>query len=147
MATVSPMILSMMIGIAFHNIVGTAARAEQGVTFNLRRLLRVAIFLLGLRLTSNQVIEFGGGGEEDVASAIAAVTVFGSAAMVAYPIPADGKAWIAAVTTFLPSIALAEMGLETNIGKPAAKSFRPAPPGAFAFFIAGFSLTLIKWMG
>ena len=39
MTTFSPMILSMAIGIAFQNIVGTAAWAKQGVTFSLRRLL------------------------------------------------------------------------------------------------------------
>jgi uncharacterized membrane protein YadS len=63
-------------------------------------------------------------------------------------IPADAKAWIVAATTFLLSIALAAMGLETGIGKLAAKGFRPALLGAFAFlFIAGFSLTLIKLKG
>jgi len=39
--------------------------------------------------------------DEDVAYAIACVTVFGSVAMFAHPIPADAKAWIVAVTTFL----------------------------------------------
>src|SRR6266403_3930215 len=43
MALFSPMILSIMIGIAYHNIVGKAAWAKQGVTFSLRRLLRIAI--------------------------------------------------------------------------------------------------------
>ena len=63
-------------------------------------------------------------------------------------IPADAKAWIAAGTTFLLSIALAAMGLETNFAKLMAKGFRPALLGALAFlFIATFSLTLIKWMG
>src|SRR5713226_3342986 len=45
MATFSPMILSIMIAIAFHNIVGTADWAKAGVTFCLRRLLRLAIVL------------------------------------------------------------------------------------------------------
>src|ERR1700694_3164573 len=300
MATFSPMILSIVIGIAFHNIVGTAAWAKQGVTFSLRWLLRVAIILLGLQLPSSQVSEIGGRGlgiiaatllatfaftvwmgkllgveprlaqliaggtsicgasdiiatntvtnadDEDVAYAVACVTVFGSVAMFSYPLlpgllhldphafglwtgasiheiaqvvavafqdgqkagefgtiaklsrvmllapmviaigwgargsksrksdldtssdrppipwfvigfvalvavnslittPADAKACIVAGTTFLLSIALAAMGLETNIGKLAAKRFRPALLGGLAFlFIAGFSLTLIK---
>jgi uncharacterized integral membrane protein (TIGR00698 family) len=303
MATFSPMILSMIIGIAFHNIVGTAAWAKAGVTFSLRRLLRGAIILLGLQLTASQVIEIGGRGlgiiaatllatfvftvwmgkllgvepklaqliaagtsicgasaviatntvtdahDEEVAYAVACVTVFGSVAMFTYPllpdllhldphafglwagasiheiaqvvavafqdgqkagdfgtiaklsrvmllapmviaiglmsarqkhrksdagtssarpplpwfvlgfvalmgvnslvtIPADTKAFIVAATTFLLSVALAAMGLETDIGKLAAKGLRPALLGAFAFlFIAGFSLTLIKLMG
>jgi uncharacterized integral membrane protein (TIGR00698 family) len=303
MATFSPMILSIMIGIVFHNTVGTAAWAKAGVTFSLRRLLRLAIILLGLQLTSSQVIEIGGRGlgiiaatvlatfvftvwigkllgveaklaqliaagtsicgasaviatntvtnaeDEDVAYAVACVTVFGSVAMFSYPllpgllhldphafglwsgasiheiaqvvavafqdgqkagefgtiaklsrvmllapmviaigllaargakggksagassarppvpwfvlgfvalvgvnsfvtIPAGTRAWISAATTFLLSVALAAMGLETSIGKLAAKGFRPALLGAFAFlFIATFSLTLIKWTG
>ena len=200
MATFSPMILSLIIGIVFHNIVGTAAWAKQGVTFSLRWLLRGAICLLGRQLTSSQVIAIGGRGlgtiaatllvtfaftvwigellgvepklaqliaagtsicgasaviatntvttahDEDVGYAIACVTVFGSVAMFAHPIPADAKAWIVAATTFL-SIALAAMGLETNIGKLTAKGFRPALLGTLAFlFLAGFSLTLIKLM-
>jgi uncharacterized membrane protein YadS len=63
-------------------------------------------------------------------------------------IPAEAKAWIIAATTFLLSIALAAMGLETSIGKLTARRFRPALLGAFSFlFIATFSLTLIKLAG
>jgi hypothetical protein len=62
MAVFSPMILAILIGIAFHNIVGTPAWAKPGVTFSLRRLLRIAIILLGLQLTATQVIEVGGRG-------------------------------------------------------------------------------------
>src|ERR1700721_1736624 len=140
MATFSPMILAIMIGIAFHNLVGTPAIARPGITFSLRRLLRIAIILLGLQLTITQVIEVGGRGigiiattllatfaftvwmgqllgvdrklaqliaagtsicgasaviatntvtnahDEDVAYAVACVTVFGSVAMFAYPL-------------------------------------------------------------
>jgi uncharacterized integral membrane protein (TIGR00698 family) len=200
MAMLSPMILSMVVEIVFHKIVGTTAWAKQGVTFSLRWLLRIAIFPLGLQLTSSQLVEIGGGGlgiiaatvracfaltvwigqllgvepklaqliaagtsicgasaviasntvtntrDEDVAYAIACVTVFGSVAMFAHPIPADANAWIVAATTFL-SIAMAAMGLETDTGKLTAKGLRPILLGALAFlFIAGFSLTLIKLM-
>jgi uncharacterized membrane protein YadS len=63
-------------------------------------------------------------------------------------LPAEARVWIVAVTTFLLSVALAAMGLETDIGKLTAKGLRPALLGAFAFlFIAGFSLTLIKLIG
>src|ERR1700690_1866750 len=138
--TLSPMILAILLGIGFHNIVGTPSWAKAGVTFSLRRLLRPAIILLGLQLTITQVIEVGGRGlliiaatlvatfaftvwmgkllgverklaqliaagtsicgasaviaantvtnahDEDVAYAVACVTVFGSAAMFAYPL-------------------------------------------------------------
>ena len=140
MATFSPMILAILIGIAVHNLVGTPAIARPGITFSLRRLLRIAIILLGLQLTITQVIEVGGRGigiiaatllatfaftvwmgkllgvdrklaqliaagtsicgasaviatntvtnapDEDVAYAVACVTVFGSVAMFAYPL-------------------------------------------------------------
>jgi uncharacterized integral membrane protein (TIGR00698 family) len=63
-------------------------------------------------------------------------------------IPADIKAWIVVLTTFMLSMALAAMGLETDIRKLAAKGFRPALVAAFAFlFISCFSLTLIKLIG
>ena len=140
MTTFSPMILAIVIGIAFHNIVGTPVWAKQGVAFSMRRLLRAAIILLGLQLTITQVTEVGGRGigiialtlvstfaftvwmgrllgvdrklaqliaagtsicgasaviatntvtnaqDEDVAYAVACVTVFGSVAMFAYPL-------------------------------------------------------------
>jgi uncharacterized integral membrane protein (TIGR00698 family) len=140
MAGFSPMILAILIGMLFHNAVGTPAWAKPGVTFSLRRLLRLAIILLGLQLTATQVVEVGGRGlgiiaatllttfaftvwmgrvlgverklaqliaagtsicgasaviatntvtnahDEDVAYAVACVTVFGSIAMFAYPL-------------------------------------------------------------
>ena len=136
----SPMILAIVAGMAFHNIVGTPARAKPGVTFSMRRLLRLAIILLGLQLTAAQIAEVGARGlavialsltgtflftvwmgrllgvdsklaeliaagtsicgasaviatntvtrahDEDVAYAVACVTVFGSIAMVVYPL-------------------------------------------------------------
>lgn len=303
MATFSPLILAIMLGIAFHNLVGTPSAAKPGVAFSLRQLLRIAIVLLGLQLTVTQVIDVGGRGigiiaatlvatfaftvwmgkllgvdrklaqliaagtsicgasaviatntvtdahDEDVAYAVACVTVFGSVAMFTYPllpgllhldshafglwsgasiheiaqvvavafqdgqkagqfatiaklsrvmllapvvialglmarsdskndrtasvssarpplpwfvlgfvalvgvnsliaIPAETKIWIAAATTFLLSVALAAMGLETDIRKLMAKGIRPALLGALAFlFIASFSLVLIKLIG
>jgi uncharacterized integral membrane protein (TIGR00698 family) len=298
--TLSPMILAILLGIAFHNIVGTPTWAKAGVTFGLRRVLRAAIILLGLQLTIAQVIEVGGRGlliialtlvatfaftvwtgrllgverklaqliaagtsicgasaviatntvteahDEDVAYAVACVTIFGSIAMFTYPLlpgllhldphafglwsgasiheiaqvvaaafqdgqkagefgtiaklsrvmllapmvialsllarrssttPSANTArapmpWfvlgfialvgvnslvpiseemrtiIVAVTTFMLSVALAAMGLETDISKLQAKGIRPALLGALAFlFIAGFSLLLIKIIG
>lgn len=293
----SPMILAIVIGIAFHNLIGTPARAKAGVSFSLRRILRLAIVLLGLQLTVTQVVEVGAIGigvigltlvatfifttwlgsllrvdrklaqliaagtsicgasaviatntvtqahDEDVAYAVACVTVFGSVAMFAYPalqgvldlaphafglwagasiheiaqvvaaafqagqsagefgtlaklsrvmmlapvvvmlgllarraphhggghkakvpmpwfvlgfvalvlvnsvvtIPASAKPAIVATTSFGLSMALAAMGLETDIRKLRAKGLRPLLLGLAAFlFIGGFSLMLIK---
>jgi uncharacterized integral membrane protein (TIGR00698 family) len=136
----SPMILSIVIGIGVQNIIGTPRRAAPGVAFSLRRVLRIAIVLLGLQLTVAQLIEVGapglalivvciaatlvftvwlggllgvdrrlatligtgtaicgasavvaanavvGGSDEDTAYAIASVTLFGTLAMVLYPL-------------------------------------------------------------
>ena len=56
MAMFNPMMLSMAIGIAFHNIVGTATSAKQGVTFSLRRLLGIVILPFGSQLTSSRLV-------------------------------------------------------------------------------------------
>lgn len=298
-ATFSPMILAIVIGMVFHNVIGLPARAKVGVVFSMRRILRFAIILLGLQLTVEQVIQVGATGigvialtlagtflfttwlgrrlgverklsqliaagtsicgasaviatntvtrahDEDVAYAVACVTVFGSIAMFVYPllpglfdldphayglwagasihevaqvvaaafqdgeqagefgtiaklsrvmllapvvvalglmaarrarrgghahaqaqapmpwfvlgfvallgvnsvftIPAEAKAAIVMATTFLLSMALAAMGLETDIGKLRAKGVRPLILGLAAFlFIASFSLVLVK---
>ncbi len=140
LAVFSPMILAIIAGMAFHNLIGTPHRAKAGVTFSLRRVLRLAIVLLGLQLTAEQVVEVGARGllvialsltgtflftvwmgrllgverklteliaagtsicgasaviatntvtrapDEDVAYAVACVTVFGSIAMFSYPL-------------------------------------------------------------
>lgn len=297
------MILAIMLGMVFHNLVGTPSWAKAGIVFSLRRVLRFAIVLLGLQLTVGQIVAVGTGGvgiiaatlvatfafttwlgarlhvdrklaqliaagtsicgasaviatntvtnapDEDVAYAVACVTVFGSIAMFVYPLlPAllhlDAHAYglwagasiheiaqvvaaafqdsrqagefgtiaklsrvmllapvvialgmaatstrrgqqrgdaasvrppmpwfvlgfaalvvvnsvvsippaphhlLVALTTFLLSVALAAMGLETDIRKLAAKGLRPALLGFAVFlFIAIFSLTLIKATG
>ncbi|HMA49938.1 MAG TPA: YeiH family protein [Magnetospirillaceae bacterium] len=289
----SPMILSIVMGIAFHNLIGTPARAKEGVLFSMRKLLRLAIILLGLQLTVGQVVGVGARGiaiialglvstfsftvwlgarlgverklaeliaagtsicgasaviatnsvtqapDEDVAYAVACVTVFGSLFMFTYPllpallhlsahdyglwagasiheiaqvvaaafqggreagefgtiaklsrvmmlapmviflgfkgarksgpapmpwfvlgfvalaifnsviaIPAEVKAPIATVTTFLLSMALAAMGLETDMRKLKEKGLRPLILGAVAaLFIASFTLVLVKLAG
>ena len=48
----SPMILAIVVGMAFHNVIGTPARARPGIAFSLRRILRFGIILLGLQLTA-----------------------------------------------------------------------------------------------
>ncbi|MFZ3034461.1 MAG: YeiH family protein [Parvibaculum sp.] len=135
----SPLILSILLGMGLHNIIGAPAFAKPGIAFSLRRVLRAAIVLLGLQLTLLQIGSVGvagvigtvitlaatflftlwagrrlgverqlttliaagtsicgasavvatnavvDGGDEDVAYAIATVTVFGSLSMVLFP--------------------------------------------------------------
>ena len=294
----SPMILSIIAGMLFHNVVGTPHSATAGVKFTMRRLLRIAIILLGLQLTAAQIAAVGYSGvvvialtlaatflfttwfgkalgverklaqliaagtsicgasaviatntvtnahDEDVAYAVACVTLFGSIAMFAYPllpallhldarayglwsgasiheiaqviaaafqdgqragefgtiakltrvamlapvviilgfmarraasghhgahktsapipwfvlgfvamvalnslvaIPTETRTALVTATTFLLSMALAAMGLDTDIRKLRARGLRPLLLAAAAFlFIAGFSLMLVK---
>jgi uncharacterized integral membrane protein (TIGR00698 family) len=293
----SPMIIAIVLGMALHNVIGTPAIAKPGVTFSLRRVLRLAIILLGLQLTAAQVAAVGATGvaviittliatflftkwfgrligvdarlaeliaggtsicgasaviatntvtgapDEDVTYAVACVTVLGSIAMFVYPllpgvlhlsqhafglwvgssiheiaqvvaaayqdgtsagdfatiaklsrvmmlaplvitlgliarrggdaavpggkrvplpwfvlgfialvgvnsvvtVPPDLKAVIVVATTFLLSLALAAMGLETDIAKLRMKGIRPFFLGLAAFlFIAVFSLMLVS---
>src|SRR5262249_22949061 len=63
-------------------------------------------------------------------------------------IPDADRKLVVTLTTLLLTIALAAMGLETDISKLYARGFRPAILGALAFlFIAAFSLLLIKLVG
>jgi uncharacterized membrane protein YadS len=75
--------------------------------------------------------------------------VLGFIAMIALnsliTIPPDAKSVTVSVTTFLLTMALAAMGLETDIRKLYAKGLRPLVVGATAsIFISLLSLTLIK---
>jgi uncharacterized integral membrane protein (TIGR00698 family) len=295
----SPLLLAILLGIVFHNFVGTPTRARPGVRFALRPVLRLGIILLGLQLTAAQIESVGGqglliivatllgtlmftkwlgrrlgvdrklaeliaagtaicgasaviatntvteGSDEDVAYAVAVVTVFGSLSIVLYPIlaallplnpgqfglwagasihevaqvvaaafqvgpaagdmatvaklsrvmllapvviglgliaarrhPAGGRGtgrvqmpWFVlgfvaligvnslglvgpeaksittTLTSFLLTVALAAMGLETDIGRLRAKGLRPLALGAAAWvFIATASLSLILLM-
>nr|WP_294544874.1 YeiH family protein [uncultured Rhodopila sp.] len=295
MDSFSPMIIAILLGMALHNAIGTPARARAGVVFSLKRLLRLAIILLGLQLTAQQVAAVGATGmgiivvtllstflvtkalgrlfgverglaeliaagtaicgasaviatntvtraaDEDAAYAVACVTVFGSLSMVLYPalpgllhldahhfglwsgasihevaqvvaaafqdgrdagefgtiaklsrvmllaplvlglgavatrrgrdgvqaraplpwfvfgfialigvnslgvVPAEAKHVLVPATTFLLTVALAAMGLETDIGRLRARGLRPLALGAASrVFISGFSLVLIE---
>lgn len=55
----SPLIISIFIGTVIHNAIGTPSAAVLGIKFSLRRILRLAIILLGLQLTVSQLIEVG----------------------------------------------------------------------------------------
>ncbi|HEY7302300.1 MAG TPA: YeiH family protein [Xanthobacteraceae bacterium] len=61
-ANFSTLIIAIALGTAFHNLVGTPDRCRLGITFSLKRLLRIAVALLGLQLTIAQVITVGGPG-------------------------------------------------------------------------------------
>lgn len=72
----SPMILAIVIGIACHNLIGTPPGARPGVAVALRRLLRLAIILLGLQLTAAQVMQVGVSGIAVIALTLIATFLF-----------------------------------------------------------------------
>lgn len=138
--TLSPLILSIVMGMVIGNIRRPSAQFHSGITFSLKRLLRIGIVLLGLQITVPQLLSLGlpglltvtvtlaasfiavtlmgqalgvdrhltgliaagtsvcgasaiiaanaaiRGREEDVAYAVACVTIFGTLSMLAYPL-------------------------------------------------------------
>jgi uncharacterized integral membrane protein (TIGR00698 family) len=72
----SPMILSILLGIMFHNVIGTPVRARAGVAFSLRRILRFGIILLGLQLTAAQIAAVGVTGVAIIAGSLISTMVF-----------------------------------------------------------------------
>lgn len=71
-AVLSPMILAILIGMLFHNLVGTPQRAKPGVKFAMRHLLRLGVALLGLQLTTHQVAKVGLTGVAVIAATLGA---------------------------------------------------------------------------
>ncbi len=76
LAIFSPMILATLLGMVFHNVLGTPAWAKLGVTFSLRRILRLGIILLGLQLTASQVAQIGATGLLIILATVAATFMF-----------------------------------------------------------------------
>ena len=75
-ATLSPMILAVLLGVVLHNSVGAPAAAREGVAFSLRRVLRFSIILLGLQITAGQAAELGVGGLAEIAAALLSTLAF-----------------------------------------------------------------------
>jgi len=55
----SPLIIAILIGVAIGNIFKMPDILKPGITFSLKRILRLAIILLGFRLTFQNVIDVG----------------------------------------------------------------------------------------
>lgn len=72
----SPLILAILLGILVRNTVGIPKICQLGVSFSLKRILRLAIILLGLQLSLAQVIEIGSIGLFTVASTLIGTFVF-----------------------------------------------------------------------
>ncbi|MDG4895625.1 YeiH family protein [Mesorhizobium sp. WSM4976] len=72
----SPMILAVVAGMIYSNVLGVPGHAKAGLAFSQKRLLRFAIVLLGFQLTLGQVAGIGLGGVGIVAAALAATFLF-----------------------------------------------------------------------
>lgn len=75
-ALFSPMILAVVAGMIYSNVLGTPAHAKAGIAFSQRRLLRFAIVLLGFQLTLGQVVSIGAGGVGIVALTLGSTFLF-----------------------------------------------------------------------
>jgi uncharacterized integral membrane protein (TIGR00698 family) len=76
----SPMIIAIVLGVAFHNLLGSPARALPGIGFALRTLLRAGVVLLGLQLTAQDLIDVGPAGLAIIAATLA-ITFLGTKAL------------------------------------------------------------------
>ncbi len=56
----SPLILSIILGMLIRNTVTLPQSVEPGIRFSLKRILRAGIILLGLQITASQIISLGG---------------------------------------------------------------------------------------
>jgi uncharacterized integral membrane protein (TIGR00698 family) len=72
----SALTLSIALGMTYRNTIGLATKFQSGVTFGLKRILRIAIALLGLQLSFAQIAEVGLRGFLVVASTLLATFVF-----------------------------------------------------------------------
>jgi uncharacterized integral membrane protein (TIGR00698 family) len=145
-------------GASIHEIAQVVAATFQhghqagdiGTIAKLTRVGMLAPVVLSLGFLATRRLRRSGAGEPTVAAkAPIPWFVFGFLALMGFnsvlPITGTPKLWIISATTFLLSVALAAMGLETDMRKLRAKGWRPLLLGLAAFlFIATFSLGLVK---
>jgi uncharacterized integral membrane protein (TIGR00698 family) len=124
---------------------------EFGTVAKLTRVMMLAPVVIALGVAARQRAKSSRAAQSSPAAPMPWF-VLGFVAMVGInsliDIPAEAKAWVVSLTTFLLTMALAAMGLETDIRKLRAKGLRPLFLGLAAFlFIATFSLMLVKLLG
>lgn len=153
----APRAYGLWAGASIHEVAQVVAAAYQdgqaagefGTIAKLTRVMMLAPVVLGLGLLARRG---GGGREAGAARPPAPWFVLGFIAMIGLnsliTLPAELKAGLVTLTTVLLSMALAAMGLETDIARLRAKGLRPLLLGLAAFaFVASFSLMLVKTIG
>lgn len=156
MLELSPHAYGLWTGASIHEIAQVVAAAYQqgtaagefGTIAKLSRVMMLAPVVIALGLLATRRARHKG---HDAGSARPPMPwfVLGFLAMVVVnsliALPPEMKSVIVTATTFLLSMALAAMGLETSFVKLKAKGLRPFALGLAAFlFIASFSLMLVK---
>ncbi|WP_275200620.1 YeiH family protein [Bradyrhizobium sp. CSA207] len=76
LSVISPMMLAMLIGMTLNNVASQPSWMKGGALFCQRRLLRLAIVLLGLQLTFAEVVTLGAMGVVILAAALACTFIF-----------------------------------------------------------------------
>ena len=72
----SPLILAVLLGILVKNTAGVPKICQPGITFSLKRILRLAIILMGLQLSLLQFIQVGPIGLMIVAATVGSTFIF-----------------------------------------------------------------------
>lgn len=142
-------------GASIHEVAQVAAAAfqggpEAGEVGTVTKLSRV-IFLAPLIMTLGALAVRRASADDDSQAAPAAPVpwfVLGFAGLILLnsimPLPPSAKSAAGTLTTFLLTMALAAMGLQTSIARLRDRGIRPLLLGLGAtMFIAGFSLTLV----
>ena len=143
-------------GASIHEIAQVVAAAFQdgeqagkfGTIAKLSRVMMLAPMIIALGLIATRRVSRHGGAQAG-AKAPVPWFVFGFIGLVVInsliALPPEMHTPIVTATTFLLAMALAAMGLETDIAKLRAKGLRPLLLGLASFlFIAAFSLMLVK---
>lgn len=146
---------ALWVGSSIHEIAQVVAAAfqqgggsgELGTAVKLSRVLLLAPMVMVLAVLASRRERGPGGATRGGAAFPWFVLGFAALACLnsVVALPEAAKSSIAALTTFLLSVALAAMGLETDVRKLRAKGLRPLLLAAAAWiFIAGFSLVMVK---
>ena len=153
----SPKAFGLWSGASIHEIAQVVAAAfqdgtragEVGTVAKLTRVMMLAPVVITLGLIAMRKAAHASGQPNSRAAPPMPWFVLGFVAMVIVnslvAIPAAPKAWIVSATTFLLSMALAAMGIETDFRKLKAEGLKPLLLAAAAWlFISGFALALVK---
>jgi uncharacterized integral membrane protein (TIGR00698 family) len=62
LSRISALMLAIILGMAIRNTTGVPAAMQEGIRFSMRRLLRLAIVLLGFQISMSQIWQVGGAG-------------------------------------------------------------------------------------